>query len=62
MNFTRTIPLKTSLVFIIMIIALNTSYYLHYKTLLEDNQKEKMAILYSSIKTNMEQTAAGENS
>ncbi|MBE1442207.1 sensor histidine kinase [Paenibacillus sp. OAS669] len=60
MNFTKTIPLKTSLVFIIMIIALNTSYYLHYKTLLEDNQKEKMAILYSSIKTNMEQTAAGE--
>ncbi|WP_028552722.1 sensor histidine kinase [Paenibacillus sp. UNC451MF] len=60
MRFYKNIPLKTSLVFIIILILLNTSYYQHYKTLLEDNQKEKMAILYNSIKTNMEQTAAGE--
>lgn len=60
MKWLNNIPLKTSLVFIVIMILLNTSYYLHYKSLLEDSQKEKMTLLYNSIKTNMEQTAAGE--
>jgi anti-sigma regulatory factor (Ser/Thr protein kinase) len=60
MDLLKQIPFKTSLVFIIILILLDTSYYVHFKDQLIVNQKEKMSLLVNNIQTNIEQTAAGE--
>lgn len=60
MVFWKNIPLKTSLLFIIMIILLNTSYYLHYREMLINSQKDKMNLLFKNIEINIDETAAGE--
>jgi hypothetical protein len=60
MSFLKQIPIKTSLLFLILMIFINTLYYLHTKDLLIENQKDKMTLLFNSIKSNIEQTAAGE--
>lgn len=60
MAFWRSIPLKTSLLFTIIIILLNASYYQHYKEMLIDNQKDKMNLLFKNIEINVDETATGE--
>ncbi|WP_248928278.1 sensor histidine kinase [Paenibacillus hamazuiensis] len=56
----RKIPLKTTLLFLIVLAALNLAYYHHTKDLILDSQKEKIQLLYSSLLANIEQTSAGE--
>ncbi|WP_165842305.1 sensor histidine kinase [Paenibacillus xerothermodurans] len=60
MNLLKHIPFKTSLLFIVMLIVLDTSYYFHFKEQLIINQKEKIILLFNSIKTNIGQTSQGE--
>jgi signal transduction histidine kinase len=60
MNVLKHIPFKTSLLFLIILILLNIFYYSHSKELLVHNQKEQMTLLFNNIKSNIEQTAAGE--
>jgi anti-sigma regulatory factor (Ser/Thr protein kinase)/cell division protein FtsL len=62
MLWLKKIPLKTTLLFLVVLITLNFVYYQHSKSILIQNQKDKMLLLYSSVRTNIEQTAAGEKS
>ncbi|MBP1154507.1 MULTISPECIES: ATP-binding protein [unclassified Paenibacillus] len=56
----KKIPLRASLVFLLVLMTLNIVYYQHTKEIIIQNQKEKMLLLYNSVRMSIEQTAAGE--
>jgi signal transduction histidine kinase len=56
----KVIPLSSIFLIVIIVIAMNSFYYQYTKTILIDNQKEKMSILTDAIKTSIDQSTAGE--
>ncbi|MFC0215887.1 sensor histidine kinase [Paenibacillus chartarius] len=56
----RRAPLLMALVCLVVVITLNAVYYVHFRTSLIDNQKVQMNVLFNSVRTAIETTAAGE--
>ncbi|MGG1516917.1 GHKL domain-containing protein [Paenibacillus oryzisoli] len=55
-------PFKTLIIFLIAIVTMNITYYSHSKTLLMNQQKEKIDILTSTISTQLDSQSEGEAS
>ncbi|TBL75650.1 sensor histidine kinase [Paenibacillus thalictri] len=60
MDWLQRIPLKTSLVFLVVLMALNMAYYKHSKYMMFENEKMKIQMLYNSVITHIEQSAKAE--
>ncbi|ALS20788.1 MULTISPECIES: sensor histidine kinase [Paenibacillus] len=56
----KKIPLKTSLVFILVLMTLSFIYYQHMKDIIIQNQMDRMLLLYNSVRMSLEQSATGE--
>ncbi|SDC05570.1 Sensor_kinase_SpoOB-type, alpha-helical domain [Paenibacillus sp. UNCCL117] len=60
MQWLKKLPIKTTLLFLIILIGLNLVYYQHAKETIIKSEQEKLRLIFHSIIATIEQTAAGE--